>query len=97
MYEQRQPQTASAATVRLDQPTSIAPREPNLGERAEEALGYLRELEALQYEMRTKMYGPVPTGDTQAPDPQSLEQALNLISSRSACLVGEMQSMLNRL
>lgn len=75
-------------------------REPGPCDKAREVLGYLRELEQLQADLRQRLYGPYPATDeanSKTAHEPSLEENLGQISQRAACLVGEMKSILTRL
>ena len=88
----------SASFGNISTAANAAPREPNIGERLQEASKYLAELEQLQAQMRTSLYGPAPQEQGgQRPAPHSLETLAIELSQRAACLVGDMQNILKGL
>lgn len=76
------------------------PREPGPLDRTREMLGYLRDLEQVQREMRLKLFGPWPE-EPQSPEKRTdepcLDEMLANACQRAALAVGESKSLLNRL
>jgi len=79
---------------------AVAPREPSTSERAQEALGYLFELEQVQAAMRERLFGPFP----QESQPQAkegrlpcLDEMLAMLCQKSAILLSEAKSIHGRL
>lgn len=94
---QQQTQTYGIGLQNAMPPT---PREPNIADRSKELLTYLLELDSLQASIRTKLFGPFPQGTNtlgQSNEEPSIETMIAVACERSACLVGEAKSILNRL
>ena len=67
---------------------------------AQEALGYLREMEGVMAELRRRLYGPFPESAENAaksPHEPALDELAREICQRSAMAVGELKSILGRL
>ena len=74
------------------------PAEPTLCSRAGEALSYLDQLRDSLATLRSVVFGEAEQGiEKSAPMPSHLEGMLREIATRSACLTGELRTIVSRL
>lgn len=92
------PPAAGYRETASDRPEVIREKGP-LG-KAIETLGYLREIEGINREMRLRLYGPFPESneaqEKRAHEP-SLEEMLFEICQRAAMLAGDSKNLLGKL
>lgn len=78
----------------------IPPALPTPSEKANETLGYLREIDVVMSDLRRMLYGFFPDSATNEPkraDEPCLDERLTEICQRAACISGELKSILGRL
>jgi hypothetical protein len=74
-----------------------SPSSPTLTSSAADALGYLNQIEDTLSTMRGVLFGEGEDASKRTTDPSHLEGLIKLISSRSACLAGELKTILGKL